>query len=321
MVVAAPVSFSGNNALALDSWVLANQASLQASLNAPPSVNPDTEPPLWRGQASENEASPPRSTQKVIPFDQIPRPGLRVPPAAQFRSQPSSQPQQPASQVQPPASQPQMATPQLAPPQVTPPAVRPAPPQQRRKSQGAASGQASLDFTATTAPQPKTLTNGVPASNYCQRPVATVAHRFFAAVIDTAMILLGFFLFVAGAQLAGMAVGAPEILGSGTPFLIMLGSFLFAVTAFYGVIWMFAGRETAGMRVAGLELITFDNSPLDPTTRLIRIATTWLSIGSAGLGVIWAIADEEKLTWQDHISKSFPTSREGNNPLVKQHHP
>ncbi len=319
MVVAAPASFSGNNALALDSWVLANQASLQASLDAPPSVNPDTEPPLWRGQASENEASPPRSTQKVIPFDQIPRPGLRVPPAAQFRSQQSSQPQAPASQVQAPASQPLMATPQLAPPQVTPPAARPAPPQQRRKSQGAASGQASLDFTATTAPHPKTLTNGVPASNYCQRPVATVAHRFFAAVIDTAMILLGFFLFVAGAQLAGMAVGAPEILGSGTPFLIMLGSFLFGVTAFYGVIWMFAGRETAGMRVAGLELITFDNSPLDPTTRLIRIATTWLSIGSAGLGVIWAIADEEKLTWQDHISKSFPTFREGDNTLVKQH--
>ena len=301
MVVAAPVSFSGNNALALDSWVLANQASLQVSLTDTSPANQDTELPLLRGQAGGYELPQAPPMPKVIPFDQIPRPGMRVPPAA-----PSLRPQ---------------PQPQMAPPPVTPPAARPAPSQQRRKSQGTASGQASLDFTPTAAPRPRTLTNGVPASNYCQRPVATVAHRFFAAVIDTATILLGFFFFVAGAQLTGMAVGAPEILGSGKPFLIMLGSFLFAVTVFYGVIWMFAGRETAGMRVAGLELITFDNSPLDPTTRLIRVATTWLSIGSAGLGVIWAIADEEKLTWQDHISKSFPTFREGNNPLVKQNHP
>lgn len=317
MVVSAPASFSGNNALALDAWALANQAAMQPSLNDTHLMNQDAELPLLRGQSPGNELSqtPPvqaTPTQKVIPFDQIPRPGVRVPPAAQL-------PPQPAPPRQPPAL-PQYSVPQYAaPPQVTPPAARPAPPQQRRKAQGASSEQTTLDFTTTSAPQPRTLTNGVPASNYCQRPVATVAHRFFAAVMDTAMILIGFFLFVAGTQLAGMAGGAPEILGSGRPFLMMMGSFLFVVTAFYGVIWMFAGRETAGMRMAGLELITFDNSPLDPVTRLIRVATTWLSIGSAGLGVIWAIADEEKLTWQDHISKSFPTFREGNDTLVKQH--
>ena len=73
----------------------------------------------------------------------------------------------------------------------------------------------------------------------------------------------------------------------------------------------------ANLDSSGLELITFDNSPLDPVTRIIRIATTWLSIGSCGLGVIWAIADEEKLTWQDHISKSSPF-REGTYTLKKQ---
>ena len=27
----------------------------------------------------------------------------------------------------------------------------------------------------------------------------------------------------------------------------------------------------------------------------------------AGLGLLWALVDEESLTWQDHISHTFPT--------------
>jgi hypothetical protein len=32
-----------------------------------------------------------------------------------------------------------------------------------------------------------------------------------------------------------------------------------------------------------------------------------LSVVSAGLGLVWALVDEENLTWHDHISKTFPT--------------
>src|SRR6202041_3046551 len=28
---------------------------------------------------------------------------------------------------------------------------------------------------------------------------------------------------------------------------------------------------------------------------------------SGGLGLVWALVDEENLTWHDHISKTFPT--------------
>ena len=30
---------------------------------------------------------------------------------------------------------------------------------------------------------------------------------------------------------------------------------------------------------------------------------------SAGLGLLWSLADEESLTWHDHMSKTFPTIR------------
>jgi hypothetical protein len=28
------------------------------------------------------------------------------------------------------------------------------------------------------------------------------------------------------------------------------------------------------------------------------------------LGLLWSLADEESLAWQDHISRTFPTPRE-----------
>jgi len=34
---------------------------------------------------------------------------------------------------------------------------------------------------------------------------------------------------------------------------------------------------------------------------------------------LWALADEENLTWQDHISRTFPTPRDdGKSPIVRR---
>jgi len=42
---------------------------------------------------------------------------------------------------------------------------------------------------------------------------------------------------------------------------------------------------------------------------LALLAAACLSLCSAGLGLIWSLADEEGLTWHDHMSKTFPTIR------------
>jgi hypothetical protein len=39
----------------------------------------------------------------------------------------------------------------------------------------------------------------------------------------------------------------------------------------------------------------------------MRQLASVLSLISAGLGLVWALVDEENLTWHDHISKTFPT--------------
>jgi hypothetical protein len=38
-----------------------------------------------------------------------------------------------------------------------------------------------------------------------------------------------------------------------------------------------------------------------------RLASGALSFCAAGLGFLWALVDEETLTWHDHISRTFPT--------------
>ena len=45
------------------------------------------------------------------------------------------------------------------------------------------------------------------------------------------------------------------------------------------------------------------------TGRIVRQFAGILSLASAGVGLLWALVDEESLTWHDHISKTFPTTR------------
>lgn len=80
-----------------------------------------------------------------------------------------------------------------------------------------------------------------------------------------------------------------------------------AMIVFYHLYWSVLGRESPGQRLLRVRLVTFDGAPPNWQARLFRTAATGLSLLSAGLGMVWALVDEEKLTWHDHISKTFPT--------------
>jgi uncharacterized RDD family membrane protein YckC len=172
--------------------------------------------------------------------------------------------------------------------------------------------QGSLDFVQVSPPKSRKLKTEVEAQIFCDQPVATPTHRLVAAAIDGAIILFGF----------GLMTGVFELMGgnfgSGKMVWVGLGGAFALVSLFYGLIWAIAGRETAGMHFTDLQLITFDGFPLDGRSRALRFATTWLSFCSGGLGLLWAVADEENLTWHDHISKTFPTIREVPGTFVKQ---
>ena len=58
-----------------------------------------------------------------------------------------------------------------------------------------------------------------------------------------------------------------------------------------------------------LRLTTFDGFRPELRQRLLRFAGSCLSLCTV-VGLLWSLADEESLTWQDHISRTFPTPRE-----------
>ena len=79
------------------------------------------------------------------------------------------------------------------------------------------------------------------------------------------------------------------------------------IAFFYKFLWLLAEKDSPGMKWVNLRLVDFDNRPPTRSQRAWRLGGACLSVASAGLGLIWALADEEKLTWHDHLSKTFPT--------------
>jgi uncharacterized RDD family membrane protein YckC len=139
---------------------------------------------------------------------------------------------------------------------------------------------------------------------YCDAPVAPPGYRLLATAVDTSTVLIGLGLFLLIFFLGGDLMIDRQTV----PFLIAVGA---VIALFYRSLWYFGNCDTPGMRFAGLRLVDFDGRRPDREQRGMRQVAALLSLLAAGLGLVWALVDEEKLTWHDHISKTFPTSSRG----------
>ena len=137
----------------------------------------------------------------------------------------------------------------------------------------------------------------------CDAPVAAPTHRLVASAVDGSLILAGVGVFLTIFFFSGGQVALDR----------QALSFIIGVTAvialFYRALWCLANGDSPGMRFAGLRLVDFDGRRPDREQRGIRQVASLLSLLSAGLGLVWALVDEENLTWHDHISKTFPTTQ------------
>jgi uncharacterized RDD family membrane protein YckC len=135
----------------------------------------------------------------------------------------------------------------------------------------------------------------------CDAPVAPAMMRAEAALIDAAIML--------GPVILGLAVflyeGGHVVVTKGTaPFWLVV---LFTVPVLYKLVWSAAGRDSVGMTAMGLRLVDFDGNPPSRERRYQRAAASFISFLAAGIGLIWALVDEDSLTWHDHMSSTFPT--------------
>lgn len=141
-----------------------------------------------------------------------------------------------------------------------------------------------------------------PQSNIiCDAPVAPNSLRIQASVIDGLIMLAGMALIFSGF----VYMGGPSLLDKHSlPFLIAA---LITVPLFYKGMWAYANRDSYGTTAAGLQIVDFDGNPPSQARRYQRLLGSFVSLLAAGMGLIWALVDEDGLTWHDHISSTFPT--------------
>lgn len=135
----------------------------------------------------------------------------------------------------------------------------------------------------------------------CDAPVAPNALRSQSALIDGLVILIGCGLAITVFSLAGGSFTLDKRI---LPFA--LGA-LATIPVAYRLLWSYAGIDSVGMHVTGLRLIDFDGNPPSRERRLQRTLASFISLFAAGIGLVWALVDQDSLTWHDHMSGTFPT--------------
>jgi uncharacterized RDD family membrane protein YckC len=131
---------------------------------------------------------------------------------------------------------------------------------------------------------------------------APLEDRFMAALVDGALSFAGFLLFV----FVFSSCTAHPPAGKGA-----VGAALVALLAvFIAYQWLFFrfGESTPGMRYARVALCTLDdNNPTRPAMQR-RVGALLLSALPLGLGLLWAVFDEDHLGWHDRISGTYQRS-------------
>jgi uncharacterized RDD family membrane protein YckC len=164
--------------------------------------------------------------------------------------------------------------------------------------------QGVLEFVPVGGPAPRTLPTSVEAVIYCDYPVATRTHRALAGLIDF-VIVLGCMLLFLGIVYFGCE-GMPWLtLDTMAISMIALATGLLGLL--YEAYWVLSGVPSPGMDCVGLRLVHFDGNEPSQADNTRRILGGFISVAAAFIGLAWAFVDEECLTWQDHISRTFPT--------------
>jgi uncharacterized RDD family membrane protein YckC len=135
-------------------------------------------------------------------------------------------------------------------------------------------------------------------------PVASMDERRLAALIDTACLLFAYGGFLA---LFGSLGG--QFTFSKMSAAVYTIAFAIVYLQYFALFTVFGGT-TPGMMLRGLQVVDFSGESPSPRRLLLRAAGYILSAGTFFLGFLWAMWDEDELTWHDRISHTYLSSAE-----------
>jgi uncharacterized RDD family membrane protein YckC len=132
--------------------------------------------------------------------------------------------------------------------------------------------------------------------------VAPMSQRVFAGLMDGLIVLAGAAVFV----MITLKAGVPMPQAKADFLLALAAPCLF--WAIYEYMFLVYAGTTPGMQLAHLELITFDGYGARRRVRRGRAIALVLSSLSLGLGLVWALLDEDTLCWHDRITRTYVVS-------------
>ena len=171
-----------------------------------------------------------------------------------------------------------------------------------RPASGAAAGLDWSSIRLDSLKPERAMHTAHPKTEEAPIKVAPMEDRIMAALVDGAVSFAGFlvFVFVFSACTAHPPVGK----------VALAAAFVALVTIFATYQWLFFrfGEATPGMQYARIALCTLDdNNPTRPAMQR-RVGALLLSALPLGLGLLWAVFDEDHLGWHDRISGTYQRS-------------
>jgi uncharacterized RDD family membrane protein YckC len=130
-------------------------------------------------------------------------------------------------------------------------------------------------------------------------PIASIDDRRLAAIIDIFCLLFAYggFLGLFGSLGGHFTLSKLSVAVCATTFAIVYLQYFALFTIF--------GGTTPGMMMRGLQVVSFSGEPPTPKQMLLRSVGYLLSAGTIFLGFLWAMWDEDELTWHDRLSRTY----------------
>jgi uncharacterized RDD family membrane protein YckC len=130
-------------------------------------------------------------------------------------------------------------------------------------------------------------------------PVASIEERRLAGLIDA-----GCLLFAYGGFLALFGSLGGEFTISKLSAAVCAATFVFVYLQYFALFTVFGGT-TPGMMLRGLHVASFSGENPTPRQMLWRSMGYMVSAGTFFMGFLWALWDEDALTWHDRLSQTY----------------
>ena len=130
-------------------------------------------------------------------------------------------------------------------------------------------------------------------------PVASIDERRIAGLIDA-----GCLLFAYGAFLTLFGSLGGQFTFSKLSAAVCVTTFVIVYLQYFALFTVFGGT-TPGMMLRGLQVVSFSGESPTPRQMLWRSVGYMLSAGTFFMGFLWAMWDEDALTWHDRLSQTY----------------